>query len=505
MDEARMVFSSLIFLFFFLPVVLSVYLLLRPAYRNAWLLMASLLFYAWGEQGYVFLLLFSCLSNHVLAAGLRRFDRSEPGPRQGRAKEGRAGHAGVRRSIFVLGISLNLALLCFYKYFNFILENVNTVLVLTSVTPLHLEKVQPPVGISFFTFHSISCLCDIYFRKVENRQSLWDFALYLSFFPKILAGPIFKFRDAAGQLAPRNVNYEQIVQGIERFVVGLGKKVLIASPIALAADTVFSLPPGEVPAVLAWFGIVCYSFQIYLDFSGYTDMAIGLGMMFGFEIPENFNYPYSSQSIREFWRRWHITLSLWFRDYLYIPMGGNRHGPYREYFHLLVVFLLCGLWHGASWTFVVWGGWHGMFLIAERTALGRMIEASWRPVRHVYAMGVVIVGWVLFRSDGIAEAVAYVMAMCGFSEPISGKYTLSMVLNRELMLALAAASIVSFPVFSNLRARIGEWPRTAATTAGRGMMSGWQCSYVVFLGIVFVLSSMALMGGTYNPFIYFKF
>lgn len=500
-----MVFSSLIFLFFFLPVVLTVYLLLRPAYRNAWLLVVSLFFYAWGEQGYVLLLLFSCLSNHLIAAGLRRFDPSGKGPEQGKVEDGRAGHARLRRAIFVLGISLNIALLCFYKYFNFLLENVNIVLALASVGPLSLDKIQAPVGISFFTFHSISCLCDVYFRKVEGRQSLVDFALYLSFFPKILAGPIFKFRDAAGQLAPRTVNYEQIILGIERFVVGLGKKVLIASPIALAADTVFSLPPGEVPAILAWFGVVCYTLQIYLDFSGYTDMAVGLGMMFGFEIPENFNYPYSSQSIREFWRRWHITLSQWFRDYLYVPMGGNRRGPYREYFNLLVVFLLCGLWHGANWTFVVWGLWHGAFLVVERTTVGRMIESAWRPVRHAYAMGIVMAGWVFFRSEGIVEAIAYFTAMCGLSSPTPGRYTLAMVLNRELILALVVASLVSFPVFSGLRGRIGQLPRTAAANVGRGMISGWRCSYVVFLGIVFVLSSMALMGGTYNPFIYFRF
>jgi len=499
-----MVFSSLIFLFFFLPVVLTVSLLLRPSWRNAWLLAASFFFYAWGEQGYVFVLLFSCLFNHACAVWLRRLDDGEPGWEQGQAGATRGVRARARKAVFVAGIALNLALLCFYKYTHFLLESMSPVFALMSVGPVHPDKMQVPVGISFFTFHAISCLCDVYARKIETGRSFWNFALYLSFFPKILAGPIFRFRDAAAQLAARVVSFEKIAQGVERFIVGLGKKVLIANPLALAADTVFSLPQAELSAGLAWFGVLCYTFQIYLDFSGYTDMAIGLGKMFGFEFPENFNYPYFSQSVRDFWRRWHITLSQWFRDYLYVPMGGNRHGARREYFNLLVVFLLCGLWHGANWTFVIWGVWHGLFLIAERTAFGRMIEAAWRPLRQAYAMGVVMVGWALFRSDGIVQAGTYIAAMFGFSEPVPGKYPVAMVLNREVLLALVAASLVSFPVWSTIRARVSQLLPVAVNSGG-GTIPGWRCSYVVFLGIVFMLSSMALMGGTYNPFIYFKF
>lgn len=533
-----MIFSSLIFLFLFLPVVLSVHFVLRPRYRGIWLLAASLFFYAWGEGGYIFVLLLSCVVNYALALGIQHFDpkgvfrsvpvtRSErdaqniriPGLRgkkntEGLPDGGRAGRISLeasaalldyRKILFVLGIIFNLALLCFYKYFNFTIEIANSLLAVLPFAPLRLVSAHAPVGISFFTFHALSCLADVYYGRAEPEGNPLRFALYLSFFPKILAGPIFRFQDAAGQLRQRLIMSDDLTTGIERFIIGLGKKVLVANPLAQAADGVFSLAPGDITAGLAWFGILCYTLQLYLDFSGYSDMAIGLGRMFGFRLPENFNYPYISQSIREFWRRWHISLSVWFRDYLYIPMGGNRCSPARQHFNLIVVFLLCGLWHGPNWTFIAWGVWHGVFLVFERTRIGSLLQSAWQPVRHFYALTVVVVGWVFFRSDSIGHGFSYLGSMLGFSGAAPAKYTASTYMNNELAFALVAAVILSVPVFSKMSLVRTGFAQRSLSWAGsvKGMV--FQGSYVFFLGMIFLLSSMSLAGGTYNPFIYFKF
>ncbi len=532
-----MIFSSLIFLFLFLPVVLSVHLVLKPRYRGIWLLAASFFFYAWGEGGYLFVLLLSCAVNYVLAAGIQRFTPgriSGPGRRTGTGNEpkdsdapvpyerrnpessGKDGGQDATRGIhvgswnfgkilFILGIIFNLSLLCLYKYSGFAVESLNGLLTALSFAPLKQVSAHAPVGISFFTFHAVSCLADVYYGRAEREANPLNFALYLSFFPKILAGPILKFQDAAGQFGKKLITAEDLTRGIERFVVGLGKKVLLANPLAQAADGIFSLPPGDLTSGAAWFGLLCYTLQIYLDFSGYSDMAIGLGRMFGFRLPENFNYPYISQSIKEFWRRWHISLSVWFRDYLYIPLGGNRCTRARQYLNLVIVFTLCGLWHGPNWTFIAWGVWHGVFLVLERTGIGRLIRSAWQPVRHLYALAVVMVGWVFFRSDSIGRGFSYLGTMFGFSGAAPGKYTVSMAVSYELIVVLAAAVILSFPFFSGMGAGRPGLPENTRSVLGTvpGVVS--RCSYVFFLGAIFLLSSMALMGGTYNPFIYFKF
>ena len=314
-----------------------------------------------------------------------------------------------------------------------------------------------------------------------------------------------RYKDIAGQLDERTVTAERFAYGIQRFVLGLGKKMLIANTVAGVADKVFALPAGQMTAGLAWLGAVCYMLQIYFDFSGYSDMAVGLGHMFGFTFIENFNYPYISRSITEFWRRWHISLSTWFRDYLYIPLGGNRCAPWRVYFNLVVVFTLCGLWHGASWSFLVWGLFHGTFLVIERMGFNRVLEKLWAPLSHVYALLAVLVGWVLFRSDTLGYALGYLEVMAGLAQPSPVHDSVSMYLDRELAQALCAGILFSMPVFPAL---IGWWKRTskkipaaARPWAGIAVTStGMFC-----LGAIFVLCAILTAAGTYNPFTDFRF
>ena len=345
-----MVFSSTIFLFFFLPLTLLAYFVVGPRGRNLILLAASLLFYAWGETVYLLVMLFSIAANYLFGLLIDR--ARERGSRGGTA--------------FALAVATNLGLLGFFKYANFFVDNLNQVLPVLGLAPMDIGRVHLPIGISFFTFQALSYIIDLYRNETAVQRSLLNFALYKALFPQLIAGPIVRYRDVAREIEQRTVSLDDFASGVQRFIIGLGKKVLIANVMGRAADTIFATPAETLPATLAWTGSIAFMLQIYFDFSGYSDMAIGLGRMFGFHFLENFNYPYIARSVREFWRRWHISLSTWFRDYLYIPLGGNRHGPVRTGANLLLVFLLCGLWHGASWTFLIWGVYHGIFLVLER-------------------------------------------------------------------------------------------------------------------------------------------
>ncbi|MEO8506426.1 MAG: MBOAT family protein, partial [Betaproteobacteria bacterium] len=396
-----MVFASPIFLFLFLPITLAAYFAVPRRGRNGVLLVASLAFYAWGEAPYLVLVLGSVLFNYAIGGAI------------GRAQDPR-----TRRRWLAAGVTGNLAALAVFKYANFAFANVNALAPVLAITPLAVAAIPLPLGISFFTFHAISYVVDVYKRNAHAERNLPRFALYILLFPQLIAGPIIRWRDIAAQLPDREQRMADFTYGVRRFVLGLGKKVLIANTLGRVADQIFALPTTELTTPLAWLGLACYTLQIYFDFSGYSDMAIGLGRMFGFEFVENFNYPYISRSLTEFWRRWHISLSTWFRDYLYIPMGGGRVGRSRVYFNLVVVFALCGLWHGASLNYLLFGCFHGAVLVLERAWLGARL-ARWPSVlRHVYLMFVVALGWVFFRCEDTAVMTAWFAAMSGFAKGV---------------------------------------------------------------------------------------
>jgi alginate O-acetyltransferase complex protein AlgI len=351
----------------------------------------------------------------------------------------------------------------------------------------------------------MSYVVDVYRRDAAAQSNPVNIGLYIALFPQLIAGPIVRYHDIAAQLVQRHVRLDDLSYGIERFVVGLGKKVLIANQVAVVADKVFGLPTGSLPPGIAWLGVLCYTLQIYFDFSGYSDMAIGLGRMFGFHFLENFNYPYISRSIREFWKRWHISLSSWFRDYLYIPLGGNRHGTVRTYANLLTVFFLCGLWHGASWNFVIWGLLHGLFLVVERVGFEKMLQRWWRPLRHAYVLLVVGVGWVFFRSETLPAALDYLAAMSGLNPEIPPAQMPFVHVDPDVRLAIAAGILFSAPVFQPLRQRIDALG-TGSRMKAAGFLAG-SVGMIKTLALVLLLyaSVLYLASGAYNPFIYFRF
>ena len=481
-----MVFSSTIFLFFFLPLTLLAYFVVGPRGRNAILLAASLLFYAWGETVYLLVMLFSIAANYLF--GLLIDQARQRGRRGGLA--------------FVCAVATNLGLLGFFKYANFLVDNLNPVLPVLGLAPMDIGRVHLPIGISFFTFQALSYIIDLYRSETTVQRSLLNFALYKALFPQLIAGPIVRYRDVAREIERRTVSLHDFASGVQRFIIGLGKKVLIANVMGRAADTIFATPAETLPATLAWTGAIAFMLQIYFDFSGYSDMAIGLGRMFGFHFLENFNYPYIARSVREFWRRWHISLSTWFRDYLYIPLGGNRHGPVRTGANLLLVFLLCGLWHGASWTFLIWGVYHGIFLVLERVpAVRRLLDRLPAPVQHAYVLLVVLVGWVFFRADTFAHALAYLQAMVDFSREPLFNSQLFLALNNEFSLTLAAAVIGSTPVFMLLQ----RWRAGRPIVPAPAMRWLAATAQVGSLGFVLVYSIAAVLGGAHNPFLYFRF
>lgn len=483
-----MVFSSPLFLYLFLPVVLGLYFLLRKELRNWILLIASIFFYAWGEQEFVLIILVSIALNHIFGLLLAWF----PDPQR-------------RKLVLVLAVIVNIGLLAYYKYANFLVDNLNVVLAALQLQPVEIEPIHLPLGISFFTFQALSYVVDVYRRDTQVQKNLFLTALYISLFPQLVAGPIVRYHDVASQLVSRFVTHEKFANGIRRFIIGLGKKVLIANIVAVPADQIFSLPTDQLTPGLAWLGVICYTLQIYFDFSGYSDMAIGLGLMFGFRFLENFNYPYISQSIQEFWRRWHISLSNWFRDYLYIPLGGNRRSPSRIYFNLIVVFFLCGLWHGASWNFVIWGLYHGVFLVIERLGFGKWLAHRWQPIRHLYVMLVVMIGWVFFRAETLDSAWSIIAAMAGVTQAVGLEYSVIMYLNAELVLALVAAVIGSTPLLNYL----AQWRNSIIVSKPNKVVfwldGGFSAAGIIALVLIFLASSMQLAAGTHNPFIYFRF
>lgn len=481
-----MLFTEPTFLFLFLPILLALYFLKRPhaVYANWLLLVASVIFYAKGGGAFTWLMLASIAFNYWIAIWVdRRRAHSE---------------TAARRALgFAVGV--NLLVLGIFKYANFFADNVNALLGVVHGGHLNIPPVLLPIGISFFTFHAISYVVDVYRRDAAAQKSPVHAALYLLLFPQLIAGPIIRYRDIADQLARRRVSLDDFAEGIRRFVIGLGKKVLIANIVAGPADRIFAMSPAQWSPAYAWLGIVCYTLQIYFDFSGYSDMAIGLGRMFGFRFPENFRWPYIADTVQEFWRRWHISLSTWFRDYLYVPLGGNRVSPVRTYVNLVIVFFLCGLWHGASWNFVIWGLFHGAFLVFERLGLAGAVRRLAPPVRHAYLLLVVMVGWVFFRADTLPHALAFLRAMFGLQGPVDPTpFTLAYFLNVEVCLALAMGIVGSAPIVPQL----ARWQRTLGD---RWRTFGVDLAATAALLAVFFASILQVAARTYNPFIYFRF
>jgi len=502
-----MVFSSIVFLFFFLPVTLLVYhLLFLPVslkhkraeiwrhLANLFLLLSSLVFYFWGEGWLVWIIIASTLIDFfcgLLISGAFHKGRIE-------MLAENAPRTPLQRAGLGLSICTNLAFLGFFKYFNFGIDSFNTIMP-EAWRLKDVMQVTLPLGISFYTFQSMSYTIDVYRGHVKATRNLIDFSAYVTLYPQLVAGPIVRYSTIADQLVHRDITLESFSSGVQRFILGLAKKVLIANTVARTADWALSLSENELTTPLAWIGIVCYSLQIYYDFSGYSDMAIGLGRMFGFNFLENFDYPYISRSIQEFWRRWHISLSTWFRDYLYIPLGGNRKGPVHTYANLLAVFFLCGLWHGASWTFVAWGLYHGFFLIIERAGFKSLIDRLPSVLRHAYALLVVMGGWVFFASGTFSQALYFLRAMAGFDSASQPVYYQDYI-RPDLVLAIAWGVVFSAPLLQLIsnsglwlasRHRFAELPLRIAQTAG-----------LVFL---LLFSIMFLASGTFNPFIYFRF
>ncbi|MCR5657954.1 MAG: MBOAT family protein [Bacteroidales bacterium] len=472
-----MVFSSNIFLFFFLPVFLILYYLTPRKIRNYTLLLFSLLFYAYGAPDFVLVLVGECIINYYLVKGMAK------------AKGERS---KVKSVLCALSIVMSLGLLIYFKYANFIVENLNEMLGWFHHEPIGWMKVALPIGISFFTFQSITYTLDVYRGTTPPSEKLTDYVLYIMMFPQLIAGPIVNYNTVAAQLVSRESTMEGRTLGFYRFVIGLAKKVLIANTLALYADQVFGMNYAELSTGSAWLGILSYTMQIYFDFSGYSDMAIGLGMMMGFRFPENFNDPYTSKSITEFWKRWHITLGNFIMHYLYIPLGGNRKGKGRMYLNLWLCFLLSGLWHGASWNFVLWGAFHGFFICLDKLISGKR-KVSRFPLSTLITFFLVMMGWVLFRVDDIAGAGRYFVALFSFNGGLHG------TTDALFWTTLAIAVFFSFLTLS-------KWGQRLQDTIFAEHYSK-RLSWVMFAItlILLVLSTGALCVTDFNPFIYFRF
>ena len=467
-----MVFSSLVFISVFLPIVFLLYTVIPGRkFKNALLIIASLVFYAYGEPVYVLVMIGSVLFNYMF--GLLVSKRYK-----------------YRKLILILAIVFNLGALAVFKYLGFFVSSLNEFVGLSIPVP----KIELPIGISFFTFQALSYVIDVYREDVTAQKNLGKVMLYISFFPQLIAGPIIKYHDIEKQIDNRQQSIDLVANGFRRFIVGLSKKVLIANTMATVVDSVYSTSQGEVNILTAWVGAIGYIMQIYFDFSGYSDMAIGLGKMFGFEFKENFNYPYISTSVKEFWRRWHISLSTWFKEYLYIPLGGNRKGKARTCLNKIIVFFCTGLWHGANWTFVIWGLYHGIFLLIESYIPKIKIP---KFLKHIYLLLVVIVGFVIFRADNISQGIFMIQKM--FTEFDFSSLSMSVFVEQMTPLfitSLIVAIVASLPLKNFVNSIVSKSEKTMTVYN--------SALYVISFGLL-VLCMLNLASGSYNPFIYFRF
>lgn len=468
-----MVFSSMTFLCVFLPIVFLVYCILPTIkIKNIFLVFSSLLFYAYGEPVYVLLLLASTSLNFIFG---KLLDREQE---------------NFRKTVLIISVVFNLTFLGLFKYTDMLIETGNWIFH-SSMPTLGINL---PIGISFYTFQAMSYVIDVYRREVESQKKYLNVVLYISFFPQLIAGPIVKYHDIQKQIDTRKTEYTQVAKGLRRFIIGLGKKVLISNTMALAADAVFNAPVGDLNICSAWIGAIAYMLQIYYDFSAYSDMAIGLGHIFGFHFQENFKYPYISSSVTEFWHRWHISLSSWFKEYLYIPLGGNRKGIFRTCMNKIMVFFCTGLWHGANWTFVIWGLFHGMFLLVELVLPLRKLPQF---LKHIYTLLVVCIGFLIFRANTITQALQIIRQMfCGWDFDSAKMIFAVEQLTPMFIFTLVLAIVGSIPLVEKIQKRWnGEFL----------MRTILQPASYVFTVILLLLCMLSLASGTYNPFIYFRF
>ncbi len=468
-----MVFSSLIFLFMFLPITLIIYYICPRKFKNLVILIMSLIFYAWGEPIYIFLMIGSIIIDYI--GGLMIEANKEDSEK--------------RTAIFITVIVLNLSFLFFFKYYGFLIDNINGIFGVN----LQIRNLPLPLGISFYTFQLISYVADVYMGKVVAQRNIINFGAYITMFPQLVAGPIVQYNDIEDQLNNRSESIDKFGEGVERFIGGMGKKVLIANNIGMIWTSIKGLPIEELSILTAWIGIIAFTLQIYFDFSGYSDMAIGLGKMFGFEFLENFNHPYMSKSISEFWRRWHISLGSWFRDYIYIPLGGNRRGKAVQFRNLIIVWFATGLWHGASWNFVIWGLYFGVFIFLEKLFLGKILNKVPNSIAHIYTVVLVIISWVFFDTSKVNDALNYIKLMFGMGKNIfmdnMAKYTL-----KTNLILIVIAIICSTPLIKNLIAYIKK----------KYKLKGVYIIIAMNM-LILILSIVYLVSESYNPFLYFRF
>ena len=476
-----MIFSSLEFLFLFLPIVLLLVAMWRNiAYQNTILFISSVFFYAWGGVSYTLIMLSSIVVNYVAGIHIGKSDK--------------------KKLWLIIAIILNLGSLAFFKYFNFLVDNYNLLTSVFNIPQITVMKVILPIGISFYTFQGLSYLVDVYRKTVEPQYNFIKFGTYIALFPPLIAGPIIRYHEIQDQLSQRAFNIANFYDGIKRFILGLARKVIIANQISIMVDDIFSRSPAEIPMLTAWIGIIGYTLQVYHDFAGYSDMAIGLGKMLGFNFPENFNFPYLAKSIGQFWQRWHITLSTWFKNYLYFPLGGSRCSSKRVLLNLYIVFFCTGLWHGASWNFVIWGLIHGTFLVLERFGLNRLLSKSFGFVQHFYALFVISISRVFFRADDLSSAMDYMKTLfCGSTPTISNIYIYG-YFSLDFILIFIIAILASTKFFEVINNKINKLAQKYAFVL--------HLKYVcVTLGIIFLLFIIInqLVIGSYNPFIYYRF
>jgi Predicted membrane protein involved in D-alanine export len=471
-----MVFSSNIFLFFFLPIFLIAYFVTPQKFRNYTLLLFSLIFYAYGAPDFVFLLVGECIINYFIVRGMAKTEKTS-----------------TKKWLCALSVIMALGLLLYFKYANFFMENLNAILGWMHHEPVGWMKVALPIGISFFTFQSITYTLDVYRGTTPPSQKLTDYVLYIMMFPQLIAGPIVNYNSVAAQLVERTSTMEDRVVGFYRFIIGLGKKVLIANTLAAYADQVFAMNYADMATSTAWIGILSYTFQIYFDFSGYSDMAIGLGKMMGFKFPENFNDPYTSRSVTEFWKRWHMTLGNFIMNYLYIPLGGNRKGKGRMYLNLWLCFLLSGLWHGASWTFVLWGAFHGLFICADKLFLKDLLKKAGKWPAVILPFFVVNMGWVLFRVDTAADAGGFYQALFAF------KGGMTQPADLLFWFTFGLAVVFSFLTLFKGGQRLQD------TIFADHYSKGLSWTMFAICLVLLILSAGSLCVSDFNPFIYFRF
>lgn len=473
-----MVFSSVLFLFYFLPIFMVVYQLIPYKWRNTWALLASLLFYAWGAPLFLFVVTGTIIVDFFIVNKIYTSDQKK-----------------VRKRLLALSVFIKVGLLAYFKYANFFVENVDSLLLSLGFETIHWTKVVLPIGISFFTFQALTYSVDVYRKVHAPLKSLADYLLYILLFPQLIAGPIVRYNEIADQLEDREENetFDNKLLGFYRFVIGLAKKVLIANVLGAEADRAFALSEEMLTSNIAWIGILAYTFQIYFDFSGYSDMAIGLGRMMGFKFPENFNNPYVSQNITEFWRRWHITLGRFMRDYLYIPLGGNRVSIKRMYFNLAFVFVVSGFWHGAAWNFIIWGAFHGFFLILDRLFLLKVYEKIGKYPSIIITFFLTIIGWVIFRATTLDQVLYYTKALFKFD--FSEYYV-----DQQFWTILIIAILFSFSTLLKKGLKIEKFVFFAESYSNK--QSLWMALMVL---ILLLLSVFSIVSSGFNPFIYFRF